>query len=221
MLGTSRAVAGGQPGHDGHPFPDNENVPGRKLRFALVGGACFAVQLAILRLLGGAGVGHTLANAVGFATSAQLNFALSSSFTWAVPSGARVGPAGPVVADDRRVLAQWGSYELTALVALGVNTLAFAAAVGTVGEIPAAVAGVGTGTVVTFLVCDRLIFRARPAEPPTARPAASRARQGVGVRRRPPAGHHVAGAARHLAAPIDPGADQPRPPSPTAPWSTP
>ncbi len=218
MLGTSRTVAGG---HGGHPFPHDDGTLGRTLRFALVGGTCFAVQLAILRLLGAAGIGRTVANAVGFATSAQLNFALSRTFTWADGRGDRAGRGDAVAGRDRRTLAQWGSYNVTALVALGVNTLVFAAAVGTTGEVPAALAGVAAGTVVTFLVCDRLIFRSPPtdltaAPLPTPRPSPRAA-----ASRRTAAGRHLAGQARHFASPPADRESRARQPSPDTPWETP
>lgn len=203
MPGASRTVAGG---HGGHTFLDINNSLARKLRFALVGCACFALQVTILRVLGSAGLGRTLANTVGFAVSAQANFALSRTFTWGARSGNPASynsgqrPFGN--ADLQRPLfAQWATYNLTALGALGVNTIVFAIAVGTVGDIPAALVGVSAGTIVTFLVCDRLIFGSRRTAP--------RRRAGLARGKRSYAGRHFVGAAaRHLAPPLDPHADR-------------
>lgn len=130
----------------------------RKLRFVLVGTTCFVLQYAVLRSLSGAGMARPVANGVGFVLSAQANFLLSSVFTWAdrAPGEAFTRDVSPrrLNANRRR----WVSYNGTAAVALAVNTIVFAAADRIVDAMPAALAGVGAGTVVTYLICDRLIF---------------------------------------------------------------
>lgn len=139
------------------------SAPRRKLRFVLVGATCFVLQYAVLRALSGAGMARPAANGVGFVLSAQANFLLSSVFTWAdrMPGDALAKGISkrPLTTNRRR----WVSYNGTAAVALAVNTVAFAAADRFVGALAAALAGVAAGTVVTYLICDRLIFATRAA----------------------------------------------------------
>ena len=54
----------------------------RLARFALTGGACSVLQLALLYALELLGWNPTAANAVGYLVPAQLNFVLSSWFIW-------------------------------------------------------------------------------------------------------------------------------------------
>ncbi|WP_344222982.1 GtrA family protein [Paractinoplanes ferrugineus] len=120
---------------------------GRILRFALVGGFCFVVQYAVMIGLRRIGIDLSVANAVGFAVSAQLNFVLSSVFTWG--GGARLS------------WLRWASYNSTALLGLAVNTVVFSTVHSAVGVPLAAVLGVGSGAVFTYLVCNFLIFKVR------------------------------------------------------------
>ena len=157
MPGVFGSVADGDNGHD---LLDGEHRLVRKVRFALVGGACFALQLTILRVLRDTTLARSQANAIGFALSAQANYALSTVFTWRDRSG--YGGSLPVVSqrdidangrsDTRGAswagapsLPRWATYNLTALVALGVNTATFVAVDDTAGEVPAALAGVAAG----------------------------------------------------------------------------
>jgi putative flippase GtrA len=118
--------------------------------FLSVGAACFLTQYAALTAMTAAGTYRPLANALGFAMSAQLNFALSVRLTWRDrPSAAR------------GLWARWASYNGTALISLAVNTAVFAAAYRRLGNLPAAAVGVLAGMCVTYLVCDLLIFADR------------------------------------------------------------
>lgn len=126
----------------------------RKLRFASVGIVCFGLQYLVLRVLAAAGQPEPLANALGFCLSAQANYALSSVFTWR-------DRALPMV--ERRFRAsfnrrRWISYNGTALVALVVNLAVFTTTYVAAGALVAALCGVAAGTLVTYLVCDRLVF---------------------------------------------------------------
>jgi putative flippase GtrA len=123
----------------------------RQLLFVAVGATCFLVQFAILSALSRAGVSRTLANALGFVVSAQLNFVLSARLTW------RDRPAGAARTQAARLL----SYNLTALLSLAVNTAVFALGYHRLGNLIAAALGVLCGMSVTYLVCDLLIFRSR------------------------------------------------------------
>jgi putative flippase GtrA len=101
-----------------------------------------------------AGWPSSIANAIGFVLSAQLNFVLSSTVTW----GDR-----PAVT-RRRLVGRWASYQMTTLLALTVNVMVFAVAMPVTGSLLAAFAGVAIGTVVTFAVNHFLVFRPVPVE---------------------------------------------------------
>jgi putative flippase GtrA len=121
----------------------------RLIRFVLVGGFCFGVQYAIMTVLGRAGVDLSLANAVGFVVSAQVNFGLSALFTWRGAAG--VSWLG------------WASYNSTAVLGLAMNVAVFGVVHRTFGAFLGAAAGVGAGAVFTYVVCNFLIFRSRRA----------------------------------------------------------
>jgi putative flippase GtrA len=126
-------------------------LPRRQLLFLGVGGSCFAVQYGLLTLLATGGLYRPLANALGFLTSAQLNFLLSSRLTWS--------DRHAVV--SRTVWARLASYNATALISLAINTVVFQLAYQRLGNLAAAAAGVVAGLCVTYAVCDRVIFRKR------------------------------------------------------------
>ncbi|GAA2613927.1 GtrA family protein [Paractinoplanes durhamensis] len=110
-----------------------------------MGGFCFGVQYAVMMALAGAGVDLSLANAAGFALSAQVNFLLSAVFTW----GGAVGLSW----------LRWASYNSTALLGLAMNTAVFSVVHRTFGSFLGTLAGVGAGAVFTYLVGNFLIFR--------------------------------------------------------------
>lgn len=130
----------------------------RPLRFAVVGGLCGATQLALLALLIARGASPLPANVAAFLLSAQLNFALSTSFTWRD----RRLAAAPARGLARRWLGFHGSNAGTAL----LNQTVFLTARLGVPDLPASGLGLGVAAAVNFLVQDRLIFRrrARPAD---------------------------------------------------------
>lgn len=117
--------------------------------FAIVGVACFSVQLALLTLMVRLGAYRPVANGVAFAISAQLNFLLSSRVTWRDRPAAGRGGTG----------ARWLAYNGTALLSLGCNTAVFTLAYHSIGSIPAAALGVLTGTFLVYLTCNLLVFR--------------------------------------------------------------
>jgi cellulose synthase/poly-beta-1,6-N-acetylglucosamine synthase-like glycosyltransferase/putative flippase GtrA len=130
----------------------------RKARFVVVGGVCFTVQFLILEALVHLGVGATGADVVGFAVSAQLNFALSSVVTWGDrrPSGRRAW------------LYRGAGYNATALISLLVNGVVFGLVHQRLGHLLSAAVGVLAGMVVTYLVCNFVIFRAVGRSAPAA-----------------------------------------------------
>lgn len=127
----------------------------RLARFSTVGSICFAIQAGILLALREAGAPDTLANAVGFLASAQVNFLLSTRFTWSDRRPPRPSP---------RPAARWAAFQTTVALGLACNTGVFALASRFTGPVAAAAAGVGLGALLTFLVSDHLIFRRRRTE---------------------------------------------------------
>ncbi len=123
----------------------------RQLVFLGVGGTCFAVQFGVLTALSIVGLDRPLANALGFITSAQLNFLLSSRLTWSDRQTTASGARWVRVA----------SYNATALVSLAVNTAVFEISYQRLGNLGGAAAGVVAGLFVTYAVCDLVIFRKR------------------------------------------------------------
>ena len=119
--------------------------------FAAVGGICFIVQLILLAAIVRLGASRPVANAAGFAVSAQLNFALSTRFTWRDRQAAGRRDTG----------ARWLAYNVMALLSLGCNSLVFTASYQAIGTTAAALLGVLTGTAVVYLTCNFLVFRAR------------------------------------------------------------
>jgi putative flippase GtrA len=117
--------------------------------FVAVGALCFCVQLAVLTVMVQLGTYRPVANAIGFAISAQLNFLLSSRITW------RDRP----LAGLRGTGGRWVAYNATALVSLGCNTAVFSLCYRTLGTTAAAALGVLAGTCVVYLTCNLLVFR--------------------------------------------------------------
>ena len=145
----------------------------RQLLFVCVGATCFLAQYAALTAMVAAGTYRPLADALGFAISAQLNFALSARLTW------RDRPTAA-----RAPWARWASYNGIALISLAVNTAVFTVAYHRLGNLPAAALGVLAGMCVTYLVCDLLIFRDRRT-PRTVSGAHRRPRQPARAARPP------------------------------------
>lgn len=125
----------------------------RVLRFVLVGITCFAVQYVALRLLTRLGLPATPADAVGFLLSAQLNFTLSSLFTWADRKDLFARP----------LVGRWLSYNASIVVTLAINAGVFQLC-RPFGELAASALGVAVGAVGNYLLCDLLVFRNRRGE---------------------------------------------------------
>ncbi|WP_169789204.1 GtrA family protein [Nonomuraea candida] len=117
-----------------------------------MGSACFAFQYGCAATCAALGVPWPAANAAGFLLSAQANFLLSSGWTWGDRKVKRTMEA---------LRRRWIAYNGTALLALVINTVVFTAAYELAGSLPAALLGVLSGAGLTYLVCDRGIFRRR------------------------------------------------------------
>jgi putative flippase GtrA len=129
----------------------------RALRFALVGVLCFAVQYLALRILTAAGMSATPADAFGFLLSAQLNFTLSTFFTW--------GDRKDTFTRPLRV--RWASFNGSILITLSINTGIFQLC-RPIGELPASALGVIVGAAGNYVLCDLLVFRSRGTRIATA-----------------------------------------------------
>jgi putative flippase GtrA len=119
------------------------------MQFVCVGAVCFALQLTILTGLVHLGVYRPAANAIGFATSAQLNFLLNSKTTWRDRPAAGLRGSG----------ARWLGYNVSSLGSLASNTAIFAVSYRAIGTAPAAALGVIVGTCIVYTVCNLLVFR--------------------------------------------------------------
>ena len=141
------------------PVHHRRSLPGlRVVRFGMVAGSCTLLQLLILEFLNHLGVSRLLANGIAFLVSAQANFALSALFTWHDRKPRLARHTKSLNATRAGVwVARWIKFNGTALVALVINELVFAAALheGVPLFIGSAV-GILSGAVVTF-TCNHFI----------------------------------------------------------------
>ena len=132
----------------------------RPLRFALVGGIAGVIQLGALGVFVSVGMQPFLANAAGFALSAQVNFLLSQTFTWRDRR------------DDgqRSLLSRWATYHACISGAAVVNLAVFALVLQVAPHLLAAALGIVAGALLNFVTNDRLTFK-RTAEAKRLEPA--------------------------------------------------
>lgn len=124
----------------------------RPLRFLLVGGVCGVLQLGLLALLTLSGWEAILANCVGFLLAAQVNFTLSTIFTWHDRS----------LASKMRMALPWrwlhfhGTIAATALLNQGIFVMAQVL----LPALLASALGIGVASIANFVLGDGLVFRA-------------------------------------------------------------
>ena len=120
----------------------------RPLSFLAVGGTCFFLQLSFLVALLHLDVGRNVANAASFLAAAELKFIFSRRFVWR----------------DRSITGQaWRRFAIfnaTTIAVFLADQATFVATAPILGAVPGAVLGVAVGTVVSYVVCDRFVFRA-------------------------------------------------------------
>jgi putative flippase GtrA len=122
----------------------------RLVRFGVMGVVTFGVQIGLLMLLKDAGLGAILAYAVGLAAAVQFNFAVNQLFVW---------DDRPItVLWSRAAFERWVTFHGCIAFSLVLNFGAFVVARWFMGDLPAAVVGVGVSTVVKFFSLDRLAF---------------------------------------------------------------
>jgi len=119
----------------------------RPLRFALTGGVAGVTQLTLLALLTRHGWPELAANGVAFLLAAQVNFALSVTFTWRD----RV--------DSRSLGRRWLAFHGAIAGMAVVNMLVLAASRAVVSALVASLLGIGVAAIGNFVVGDRLVFR--------------------------------------------------------------
>jgi putative flippase GtrA len=120
----------------------------RLATYVAVGLTSFTVQFVVLAILVRLSAYRPVANGAAFAISAQVNFVLSSRFTW-----------GDRRASGRREIAlRWAAYNSLALASLGCDTAVFVLSYRAIGTAPAALLGVAVVTCMVYLVCNTLIF---------------------------------------------------------------
>jgi putative flippase GtrA len=119
----------------------------RPLRFALTGGLAGLVQLTLLALLTRHGWPSLTANLVAFLLAAQVNFAVSMTFTW---RDRRHG---------QRIWRRWLLFHGAIAGMAALNMLIFALARMAMPDLAASALGILAGAVGNFLAGDRLVFR--------------------------------------------------------------
>lgn len=124
----------------------------RPLRFLIVGGLTFVVNIGLLVLFTTLGLGSIVAYAIALALSVQLNFAVNQLLVW------HDRPLSP----GRRSLAiRWISFHAWISASLLINMVAFSAAQLFMPDVAAAVAAVLVSTGFKFVSLDRFAFRSR------------------------------------------------------------
>jgi putative flippase GtrA len=128
----------------------------RIARFALTGGLAAIAQLVLLTIFTDYGWHAIGANAVAFLLAAQLNFVLSTFFTWPDRQG--------TLSIKRRWLLFHGSIAAMAV----LNMAVFAAMRLLMPDLAASAAGIGAAAIGNFLIGDRLVFRSPAGRPPAS-----------------------------------------------------
>jgi putative flippase GtrA len=121
----------------------------RPARFVITGGLAGLLQLSLLKFLLDHGWNGLVANAMAFLLAAQLNFVLSSLFTWR--------DRLPGQAIGRRWLVFHASIATMAV----VNMAVFAVARTVLPDLAASAFGICVAAIGNFFIGDRLVFRGR------------------------------------------------------------
>jgi putative flippase GtrA len=123
----------------------------RPIRFIITGGICACVQLGFLHILTRYALNPNLANALAFLLSAQVNFLLSSLFTW-----------GDRQASKKRTLLQrWVTFHGSIVGTAMLNALVFAIAHQFLPILIASASGILVAAFVNFFMMNKLIFRSK------------------------------------------------------------
>ena len=126
------------------------NEAPRPIRFAITGGTAALAQLGMLTTFTHLGWHALAANAVAFLLSAQLNFVLSSFFTWRDRT------------QHHSLGQRWLAFHASIASMAIVNMLVFAGARLALPDLAASALGILLAATGNFILGDRLVFRARP-----------------------------------------------------------
>jgi putative flippase GtrA len=129
----------------------------RPIRFSCVGGIAALFQLGVFALFIRHGVNPFAGNAVAFLFAAQINFLLSSTFTW------RLRTWG----DPRHVAGRWMAFHAAVAYSAMLNFVTFMIALHFASELVASAAGIAVGAVANYLANDRVVFARETAPAPT------------------------------------------------------
>jgi putative flippase GtrA len=123
----------------------------RPIRFIITGGISACVQLGFLYVLTRYALNPNLANALAFLLSAQVNFLLSSLFTW--------GDRRP--SKKRTLLQRWVTFHGSIVGTAVLNALVFAVAHQFLPTLIASASGILVAAFVNFFMMNKLIFRSK------------------------------------------------------------
>lgn len=141
-----------------------ERVP-QVVRFVATGGFCSLLQIALLYLLVEHGLlQRQVANALAFALSTQVNFALSSWITWRDRLPDRVTAS--------TILPRLAAYNAMSVAALLINEGVFIAADRFTNYLAAAALGILVAAVLNYTISRRVIFVLRHRRPRPTQSAA-------------------------------------------------
>lgn len=123
----------------------------RLVRFGVMGGITFGVQIGLLMLLTQAGLPSMVAYTIGLVVAVQFNFLVNQFFVW---DDRRIG-----VLFSRAMAERWLTFHGCIALSLVLNLGGFAVAHLFMPDLPAAIIGVGLSTLVKFFSLDRLAFK--------------------------------------------------------------
>lgn len=131
------------------------------VRLGVVAALCTVMQLAVLDSLIHVGIDSLIANGIGCVLAAQSRFVLSSAFSWRDPKPRLAKHTRSVrAARTRAWSARWATFNITALAALAINELVFAAALHAgLAVLAGSSAGILAGAIITFSVNHLIAFR--------------------------------------------------------------
>jgi putative flippase GtrA len=127
----------------------------RPLRFVSVGFLASAVQLGLFATLIHHGVNPLAGNALAFLVSVQVNFVLSSTFTW---RRADPGTAG--------LIRRWAGFHAACGSSAILNFMVFVTVRHFVPDLVASAIGIAAAAAINYTANDRLVFAAVPVVAP-------------------------------------------------------
>jgi putative flippase GtrA len=123
----------------------------RPFRFGAAGAITFPVQLGTLFLFKEAELGSLAAYALSLFVAVQFNFVVSQAFVW--------GDRRLESMFGRELVDRWLTFHGCIALSLAINFGGFAVAQMFMPDLPAALIGIGSSTLIKFLSLDRLAFR--------------------------------------------------------------